>query len=330
MSDPRILLTTYPEAFLFRGGGELELVEISSCLKLLGFRVDLYGPTSQPLQFYDTVLHFSIAQSGLSLFRELKSSAKRIVLVPNVWWAETPNDADRRNAEEYFRLADQIIFKSISELNNVRQYVTVPEGKDVLCPWGVDRCYSEPVDPVLFKSLYELDRYALWVGIIEPRKNQLTAIHALTDLDIPLVFVGDYRDRRYYEACRSSAPDHFKFIPYLQAKSEVLRSAFQNCDVYLEVPLEPAGMSAMEAYIAGRKMVLSDGPWTQEQFGDEVVSVDPRSETAIADAVSRTLSPAFSPTRSGRINRRNLLPECLEPLGRVLAKAPVATRIRVT
>lgn len=325
MSDPRILITTYPDAFLYRGGGELEIVELANNLRLLGFRVDLYGPNSQPLSFYDTALHFSIVQSGMELFRKLKS-AKRTVLVPNVWWINRPNDQDRVNAEEFFRLADHIVFKSNAEMENVSQYAAFSEAKAIICPWGVDRCYAEPVGRDIFKSHYDLDRYILWLGIIEERKNQLTAIHALRDSEIPLVFVGDYRDRHYYEACRKVAPAHFKFIPHIQPKSEMLRSALQNCDIYLEASLEPPGMSAMEAYIAGRPMVVSGGPWTAEHFGDEVSAIDPLSETDIAFAVANVLSGKSERPRTGRIHRRNLLPESLEPLGRILAGAPILRR----
>lgn len=325
MSDPRILITTYPDAFLYRGGGELEIMELANNLRLLGFRVDLYGPNSQPLSFYDTVLHFSIVQSGMELFRKLKG-VKRTVLVPNVWWIDRPSDHDRANAEEYFRLADQIVFKSTAELENVRQYVAFAESKAIICPWGVDRCYAEPVDRTIFKSHHGLDRYILWLGIIEERKNQLTAIHALRDSEVPLVFIGDYRDRRYYEDCRRSAPAHFKFIPHIQPKSEMLRSALQNCDVYLEASLEPAGMSAMEAYIAGRPLVISEGSWTTEHFGDEAITIDPRSEADISRAVNDVLAGRSERPRTGRVHRRNLLPESLEPLGRVLAGVPPVRR----
>lgn len=327
MSDPRVLITTYPEAFLHRGGGEFEIVELANNLRLLGFRVDLYGPTSQPISFYDTVLHFSVVESGMNLFRALNASAKRIVLVPNLWWIGQPSDHDRANAEEFFRLADQIVFKSTAERDNVSRYAGFPDSKAVLCPWGVDRCYAEPADPDLFKSHHQLDRYVLWLGIIEERKNQLTAIHALRDSAVPLVLVGDYRDRHYYEACRRSAPPHFKFIPHIQPKSEMLRSALQNCDVYLEASLEPAGMSAMEAYLANRPIVVSEGDWTNEHFGDEVIAIDPKSEGAIARAVGDLLQNKSSQRRTGRINRRNLLPESLEPLGRVLAGVPALRRL---
>ena len=318
MSDPRVLVTTYPSAFLYRGGGEVELIDLLGNLRQLGVKADIYGSASAPLVKYDMVLHYSVVPSGLEFAREAKRAGKRLVLMPSLWWVEPPNADSLAIVAEFFRLADSVVFKSRSEHDNVSRYLPVDERKIAFCRWGVDAAFEEPADSFIFKDAYKLEQYILWTGIIEERKNQLTAIHALKDLAVPLVFIGDYRERSYYEACVRASPSTFRFIPHMQAKSEMLRSAIQNCKVYLELSLEPPGFSAFEAALAKVPMVISASPWAEEHFADTVVQVDPKSPVAIREAVSRALIAQGSTAAYQRAHNRHLLPHSLEPLVRVL------------
>ncbi|WP_199030298.1 glycosyltransferase [Ralstonia sp. ASV6] len=318
MSDSRVLITTYPTAFLYRGGGELELVDLLTNLRQLGVRADIYGSTSLPLSKYDVILHYSVVPTGMEFVREVKAAGKKLVLLPSVWWAKEPSQADRNSVAEFFKLADVVVFKSKAEYENVAQYVSLDASKVAYCRWGVDSCFEERIDGSLFRDTYKLGDYLLSVGIIEERKNQLSAIHALRDSKIPLVFIGDYRDRAYYEACVKAAPGHFKFLPYLQPKSEMLRSALHGCEAYIEVSLEPVGFSAFEAGLAGIPLVLSAGAWTQEHFGDLVHQVDPISTSSIQRGVEAALSAPVSPQLQRNIHNQHLLPQSLEPLVRVL------------
>ena len=318
MRDSRVLMTTYPTAFLHRGGGEVELLGIFDSLKQLGVVVDLYGAHSLPLSRYDVVFHYSIVHSGLELVREAKRAGKKLVLMPSIWWSSQPSEFDVSIADEFFALADKVVFKSKSEFDNVSQYVSIDDQKITFCPWGVDSCYSAAVDENLFKDAYNLKSYVLWTGIIEESKNQLTAIKALKDLDTPVVFIGEYRDRKYYEACVKVAPPHFLFLPSLQSKSEMLRSAVQNCSVFLEVSIEPAGLSALEAGLAGVPLVLSNNSWSKEHFGDSATLVDPLSVDEIANAVARVINTVASAGLREKIRAKHVLPQSLDSLVQAL------------
>lgn len=318
MSDARVLITTYPTAFLHRGGGEIELVDLVGNLRQLGVKADIYGSTSAPMVKYDTILHYSVVSTGMEFVREAKRAGKKIVLMPSLWWTAEPSAETRGNINDFLHLADVVVFKSKSEHENIAPFISLAPEKVAYCRWGVDASFEEPADPDLFKSTYKLGDYILWTGIIEERKNQLTAIHALKDSVIPLVCIGDYRDRAYYESCVRAAPANFKFLPHMQAKSEMLRSAIQNCKAYLEVPLEPPGFSAIEAALAKVPLVLSAGPWTEEHFGDAVWQVDPKSPGAIQAAVKAAIAAPATAQAYQRAHNRHLLPHSLEPLVRVL------------
>lgn len=318
MNSSRVLITTYPTAFLHRGGGELELVDLLANLRQLGVRADIYGATSQPLTKYDVVLHYSVMPTGLDFVRAVKAVGKKLVLMPSVWWIKEPGLDDKNSVAEFFKLADAVVFKSRSEHENVTRHVQLDPGKVTFCRWGVDSCFEERISGDLFKNTYKIDNYMLCLGIIEENKNQLSAIHALRDSEIPLVFIGDYRNRAYYEACVKASPSRFKFLPYVQPKSEILRSALQGCKAFIEVSLEPPGFSAFEAALANIPMVLSAGPWTQEHFGDLVHQVNPVSTLSIQQGVDAALKQPITQQLQQKVHNKHLLPQCLEPLVRVL------------
>lgn len=323
MSGARVLITTYPEAFLHRGGGELELLDLLSNLRHLGIGVDIYGPTVQPLNKYDVVLHYSVAPTSLEFVREVKASGQRLVLMPALWWERVPGESEKATVAEFFEMADVVVFKSKSEYENVAAHVLPEASKVAYCKWGVHACFDELIDGDLFKQTYKLDEYLLCVGIIEESKNQLAAIHALRDSSMPLVFIGDYRDREYYEACVGAAPAHFRFLPYLTPKSEMLRSAMRGARAFIEVSLEPAGFSAFEAALSLVPMVLSANPWTQEHFPASLVhQVDPLSTSSIQAGVRDALSTRVSPQLQHDVRNRHLMPQCIESLARVLRARP--------
>lgn len=319
MSDTRVLLTTYPTAFLNKGGGEIELVGIAKALRSWGVWADCYGPEARPLREYDAVLHFSVIPDGKSIFREAKSAGKRTMLSPSLWWRKEPSVEERRSVEEFVRAADMLVLKSRSEFDNISQYLDIDSEKVIFCKWGVDPAFEEPVDRNLFRNAQKLDEYILSLGMIEESKNQLNVIHALEHSDTPVVFVGDYRDRRYYEACVKVAPQKFRFLPFMQPRSEMLRSALQGCAAYIECPLEPPGLSAIEAALSRVPMVLSEGEWTEEHFQGLVETADPLSIDDIASALGRATRTGVNPNLYGKA-RNYELPQTLEPLARYLGR----------
>jgi len=318
MVDLNVLITTYHQAFLNKGGGEVELVEVASNLKELGVKTDIYGPISRPLDTYDVVLHFSMHGGGLELLRHIKKANKRIILWPNLWWVSNPSEPELDVAMSHITLADAVVFKSNAEMKNLTSRLSVPKEKIHIIPAGIDPCFGYPADKDMFKVIYKVDEYILWLGIIEERKNQLFCINALKNIELPIVFIGNYRNRDYYEACKATAPKHFKFLPSMPAKSEILRSAIQNCQLFFEVPLDHPGLSALEAGLAGATLVLSDDAWSKEHFGKKITYVDPKSQESIVKGVKIALNNTKDSTINRMIHNKHLYPQALEQLVRIL------------
>ena len=85
----RILLTTYPHAFLHHGGGEREIHLLQEALNLSGMQVDIYGPNSRPIRNYQIVIHFSMINGSEHILNEAEHNFdQKLILWPNLWLVE--------------------------------------------------------------------------------------------------------------------------------------------------------------------------------------------------------------------------------------------------
>lgn len=316
MSSPRVLITTYHQAFFVRGGGEYEIFSIADSLKQRGMIVDIYGPYSRSLEDYDVVLHFSVHGGGLDLLKEVKAHGKPIALWPNLW-VRNPAEVPASLVNAHVDLADAVIFKSASEEQHFRSRFSLPDEKARRVGLGADAVYLRPAPKELFKSLYGVENYALWFGVIEPNKNQLAACRVLREKGIPAVFVGRSREEAYFKACREAAGENALFLKGLPQRSEIVRAALQEALFYIEVSHEPPGLSAIEAGLSGCRLLLSDSDWSREHFGDRAIYADPNDEAAIARGVDEVLALPRDQTLADDL-RRFCLPEAIDPLIAIL------------
>ncbi len=303
----RILLTTFHQAFLTHGGGETELRQLVDFIDDLGLRADLYGPTSRPLKFYDAVIHFSAHGGGEQLLGEIKASGIPIVLIPNFNFFDV-NHAARDVVQRHLDLADRVIIRTNAERDLCLRNFSVDPARVVVVPAGISDRYAKPVEDNLFRSAYALERFILSVGQIETGKQQLRIIEALSTHELPLVFIGGHSDKAYFEQCRRTANDRARFLPYLQPGSDILRSALQSCDAYIELGQDYPGFSALEAALAGRPLVLNDHPWSREVLGDAPYYVgDDRPETVRA-AMQNALQSKDQGATVERVRARHVQP----------------------
>lgn len=281
----RILLTTYPGAYLYHGGGEREIFLLRDALNKSGFIADLYGPDSRPISEYDSVIHFSLAGGTGQMLDQLAGSGRQMILWPNLWFIDAPASdalAPLQNLVDRFNV---ILFKSNTERMHFQQFFDIQDKTVILVLPGVSGAFATAKRSTLFCDVYGVKDYIFWPGIIEPQKNQLMAIKALSNLDIPLVISGSVRDHAYYALCRESAGVNTLFVPEMPFGSDIYISALTSCTLFLEIPLDFPGVSAMEALQVGCDMILSDCDWSREFFDGEATLVDPESETDIQQAV---------------------------------------------
>ncbi len=320
----RILISTYHTAFLNPGGGEIELMEISEALSMAGLEVDIYGPLSKSIDYYDAVLHFGVNNDGLSFIRSVKEAKKRLLIWPNLWWDGTQSPNIVEDARNFFEIADKVILKSKNEYENNSSKFSISKDKVVFIPAAVGESFFN-IEKSLsknFKNLYGIDEYILWVGVFQRHKNQLELIKALKNIDLPIVFIGGNLDHEYYYECIRQSMNRHIFIPQLPHNSEILLGALSGCSIFVELTIEPAGLSALEAGAAGKKMLLVGGGWVEEQFNGLVDVVDsPFNHDQIRHAIERGLVGETSfPKLANRIKEKHSLSHATKLLFELLSK----------
>ena len=132
--------------------------------------------------------------------------------------------------------------------------------------------------------------------------------------------MGNCRDFEYLEQCRKEGGEYLSIIPSLPYKSEIVRSALKGASFYVEVGFEPPGLSAIEAGLAGCRLLLSDSSWSREYFGDLAVYVDPSDISSIENGMEEVLKLEKNSQTLTSSLHKYCLPESLDPFLHILRK----------
>jgi glycosyltransferase involved in cell wall biosynthesis len=205
--------------------------------------------------------------------------------------------------------AKQVLPNKRDEANLLRDGFGIPEPRISVIPNGVDeRFYS--ADPSLFKKKYGLERFILNVGHIgHGRKNVLNLIHALGTVSHPSVIIGRIIKGEYGDACVREAARYkqIHLIDGLDNSSELLASAYAACDVFVLPSLfETPGIAALEAALAGAKIVITPNGGTKEYFGDMATYVEPDSIDSIREGIVAALKQPKNPALREHIKQHYL------------------------
>lgn len=289
----KVLFYSYPSAYQNPGGGEVQLDKTMEYLKRRGVEVKKFDQWNDKFEDYDILHVFGSVKDCLGLVRTAKGKGIKIAL-STVFWSdmrralrETASPKERmlllaRHAaksflpflpsarKELMELADILFPNGEGEGEQVAKYFRADKRKIFVVPNGVDESFKD-ASGYDFVNKYGYKDFILYVGRIEPRKNQLNFIKALKTIDRDVVFLGgpvsDYLG--YYEECRSEATDKMHFPGYIEHSSPLLASAYAASRVFaLTSWFETPGLSALEAALAGTNIVITDGGCTKEYFGD--------------------------------------------------------------
>ena len=209
------------------------------------------------------------------------------------------------------RRAAAVIAVSAFTAREVTQLLGVPSERVVVVHHGVAPRFH-PIDEVTvseFRRRMQLpERFVLFLGTLEPRKNLIRLIRAfalLKDPDVHLVLAGAqgwfYQDiLREVERLGLSGRVHF---PGFVASGE--QALWYNAaDVFAYVSIyEGFGMPVLEALACGTPTITSSTTSLPEAGGEGAVLVQPDDEQAIATAIHEVLSDGDLRTR---LRRRGL------------------------
>lgn len=167
---------------------------------------------------------------------------------------------------------------------------------------GASPQYREPVkqeDLQRVRKTYQLpERFVLYVGTLQPRKNIVRLIQAFSELrqkhpGLPhhLVIAGGkgwLYEKTFEAAERSPARDHIQFLDFVPA--EDLPALMVEADLLALVSLwEGFGLPVVEAMACGTAVVTSNCSSLPEVAGDAAILVDPQDTAAIGNALEEVL-----------------------------------------
>ena len=296
----KVLFNVYPSAFQNPGGGEVQLLKTKEYLKKMGVDVKLFDQWQDSLDQCDIFHTFGSVKDCLSIQQAAKNSGARTALSTICWYDlrsayYTYTDLRGRTlslARHFAKLfvpltpsmrkslmhvSDILFPNSQMEAEQLTRYFHVPREKIFVVPNGVDERFAH-ADPSLFLREYGLEDFILFVGRIEPRKNQLTFVRAMRDTAKTIVFLGGVLPEyeTYYAQCKKEASPNMYFLDAIDHDDTLLASAYAACNTFvLPSWFETPGLSALEAAMAGAKVVITQGGSTKEYFGALVQYVKP-------------------------------------------------------
>jgi len=158
-----------------------------------------------------------------------------------------------------------------------------PAEKIVVTPNAVDSAFTPDGEP---------DRYLLFVGAVQRRKNPLAAANAARDVGLPLVVVGPEKEPELARELERRGADLRGYVE----KAELATLYRRALCVVLPSRFEGFGLPVLEAMACGTPVVAADEPALREVGGDAAIYAD---DAGLADAVRRTLADREAWSRAG-------------------------------
>ncbi len=311
----RIAFFVYPSAFQNKGGGEILLEKTEEYLLKAGIEVVRFDTWGDRIEDFDILHVFGSVKECLPLMQVAKARGVKVVL-ESIFWSdfrrafyETGSGKKKmemvmRHAvkvalpffasarKKMFEISDLIFPNSENEAIQISRLFAVNKKKMFVVPNGVDSSFAR-AQSELFISKFKFEDFVLSVGRIEPRKNLLNLIKAVKDIDRDLVVIGEPVSgyEWYYDKCKAEAGSNVRFLGGIEHESELLMSAYAACDSFV-LPgwFETPGLAALEAALAGAKVIATKGGSTREYFKNKVLYIKPEKPKDIKKKLSKALS----------------------------------------
>lgn len=335
----RVLFGAQPAVAIKKGGLYIQLLKTKEYLEQLGFTVDLNDPWKDPLpEEYDLFHLFGANFSTTILGTLMKDKNIPLVVTPVFFSKHSPRMLRTINsvnsilfrmlristphiyAKELLDRADMILPNTPREQELILQGFRIPEEKVTLVHNGVDERFLH-AKPELFIERYGIKEFILYVGHIgNGRKNTLNLIRALERIERPAVFIGPLAKTPYGDTCLEEIAKNRRItlLESLPHDSPLLASAYAACDTFVLPSLfETPGLSALEAGLAGAKIVITQHGGTKDYFRGEAIYVDPGRITSIRDGIKRSLKKEKNAILSERIRKHYLWPTIAQQLEQV-------------
>ncbi len=306
----KVFLATYQSVMMLKGGPRTQVLETKAALEKLGVEVQLYDMWQTLKKGDCDILH--IFGSGISTYHFAREVAKlgiKLVVSPIffsrhssqfikrvLWFDKTVLKkfrgvwTDYGFVSEMCKWADAVLPNTKKEAELIELGLGIQKEKIHVVPNGVSERFLN-ADPSLFVKTYGISDFILNVGHIGPgRKNVLRLVRALNLIDKSAVIIGRMEAGKELDAIRKEAGKHILLLDNIPNDSDMLASAYAACDVFVLPSLfETPGIAALEAGLAGAKIVITKYGGTEEYFGDFAEYVVPTSVDSIAEGIRKAI-----------------------------------------
>jgi len=201
------------------------------------------------------------------------------------------------------RQADLVIVPSTAAAEDVVRYLKMERERIIVIPMGCEPRFHPVVNPVRIAEVrqrYALpDRYALFVGTLEPRKNIGTLLQAFARLrverppdDLKLVVAGGkgWGEVRFFATMETlEMREHVIFTGFVE--DDDLPDLYRGAQMFVYPSLyEGFGLPILEAMACGVPVVTSSCSSLPEVAGNAALLTDPTRPDELAAAMSALVS----------------------------------------
>jgi glycosyltransferase involved in cell wall biosynthesis len=195
------------------------------------------------------------------------------------------------------RRADRVLAVSELTKRDLIEHYHVDERKIVVTPNGIDPAFT-PEGPSANGT-----PYLLFVGALQPRKDPLAAIEALSLIDgeLRLVLAGPDKGAAHEArrvVTRLGLNGRVEFVGHVE-KAE-LAALYRGAQaLVLPSRYEGFGLPVVEAMASGTPVVATSAGAIPEVAGDAAILVEPRDPAALAGGIERALADRERLVRAG-------------------------------
>ena len=318
--------------FMVNGGANTQLQKTAHFLKEQGIEVEFFDPCKKYDNNSIDLFHMFTANiSTLDLARKLNDFDIKYVVSPIFYTLHGPmflkiTDIIENIIKKVFNgiwtdygVVKQICNSSAAVLPNttaeaglIENGLKVSGNKIHVIPNGVDERFYN-ADPSLFYETYGTKDFLLYTGVIgSVRKNTLSLIRAVKNIDHPVVIIGKIHKNKYSEQCleEASKNKNILFIDALEHDSPMLESAYAACHTFvLPSYFETPGISALEAGLTGANIVITEHGGTKDYFADYAVYIEPSSVKSIKKGIEKALNSLKQNKLKQRIKENYFWPQ---------------------
>jgi len=233
------------------------------------------------------------------------TGVKSVVTVHDLIFMRFPEFYNRIDAKIYFRklvhacnVSDHIVAISQQTKSDLIEFLKISPDKISVIYQGCNPNFWNKSNQDLNREVrakYNLpERYLLYVGTIEERKNLLGLMMALDikNIHIPLVVIGRKAESYYPKVQHYISSRNLGNIIFPgQIQNQDLPEIYQNAECFIYPSFfEGFGIPVLEAIVSGTPVITSKGGCFTEAGGPGSIYVDPHNPDEIGEAILSVLN----------------------------------------